>query len=60
MVSGTVKDQITLYDVSITDEDVIEAAKAAGIHDAIMELDNGYDSIHDVIKEFDKKKKKKC
>lgn len=45
MVSGTVKDQITLYDVSITDEDVIEAAKTAGIHDAIMELDNGYDTI---------------
>ena len=45
MVPGIVKDQITLYDVSITDEDVIEAAKAAGIHDAIMELDNGYDTI---------------
>lgn len=45
MVPGTVKDQITLYDVSITDEDVIEAAKVAGIHDAIMELDNGYDTI---------------
>lgn len=45
MVPGTVKDQITLYDVSITDEDVIEAAKAAGIHDAIMKLDNGYDTI---------------
>lgn len=45
MVPGTVKDQITLYDVSITDEDVIEAAKAAGIHDAIMELDNGYDTL---------------
>ncbi len=45
MVPGTVKDQITLYDVSITDEDVIEAAKAAGIHDAIMELENGYDTI---------------
>lgn len=45
MVPGTVKDQITLYDISITDEDVIEAAKTAGIHDAIMELDNGYDTI---------------
>lgn len=45
MIPGTVKDQITLYDVSITDEDVIEAAKAAGIHDAIMELENGYDTI---------------
>ncbi len=27
MVPGTVKDQITLYDTLITDEDVIEAAK---------------------------------
>ena len=45
MVPGTVKDQITLYDSEVTDEDVIEAAKAAGIHDAIMELDNGYDTI---------------
>lgn len=45
MVTGTVKDQITLYDTSITDEDVIEAAKTAGLHDAIMELDNGYDTI---------------
>ncbi len=45
MVPGTVKDQITLYDTSITDEDVIEAAKTAGLHDAIMELDNGYDTI---------------
>ena len=45
MVPGTVKDQITLYDSSITDEDVIEAAKVAGLHDAIMELENGYDTI---------------
>lgn len=45
MVPGTVKDQITLYDSSITDEDVIEAAKTAGLHDAIMELENGYDTI---------------
>ncbi len=45
MVPGTVKDQITLYDNSIIDEDVIEAAKVAGLHDAIMELENGYDTI---------------
>lgn len=45
MVPGTVKDQITLYDTSITDEDVIEAAKTAGLDDAIMELENGYDTI---------------
>ena len=45
MVPGTVKDQITLDDSSITDEDVIEAAKTAGLDDAIMELENGYDTI---------------
>lgn len=45
MVPGTVKEQITLYDTSITDEDVIEAAKTAGLYDAIMELENGYDTI---------------
>ena len=45
MVPGTVKDQITLYDTLITDEDVIEAAKTVGLHDAIMELENGYDTI---------------
>ena len=45
MVPGTVKDQITLYDREVTDEDVIKAAKTAGIHDAIMELENGYDTI---------------
>ena len=45
MVPGTVKDQITLYDREVTDEDVIKAAKTAGLHDAIMELENGYDTI---------------
>lgn len=45
MVPGTVKDQITLYDSEVTDEDVIEAAKTAGLHDAIMELEKGYDTI---------------
>jgi len=45
MVPGTVKDQITLYDTLITDEDVTEAAKTVGLHDAIMELENGYDTI---------------
>ena len=44
MVPGTVKDQITLYDSEVTDEDVIEAAKTAGLHDAIMELEKGYDT----------------
>ncbi len=45
MVPGTIRDQITLYDGSITDKDVIEAAKAVGLHETIEELENGYDTI---------------
>lgn len=45
MVPGTIREQITLYDGSITDKDVIEAAKAVGLHEAIEELENGYDTI---------------
>ena len=44
MVPGTVKDQITLYDKSISDEAVIKAAKLTGLHDTIMNFENGYDT----------------
>lgn len=44
IVPGTVKDQITLYDKSISDEAVIKAAKLTGLHDTIMNLENGYDT----------------
>lgn len=44
IVSGTVKDQITLYDKSISDEAVIKAANLAGLHDTIMNFENGYDT----------------
>lgn len=44
IVSGTVKDQITLYDKSISDEAVIKAAKLTGLHDTIMNFENGYDT----------------
>lgn len=44
MVSGTIKDQITLYDKSISDEAVIKAAKLTGLHDTIMNFENGYDT----------------
>lgn len=43
IVPGTVKDQITLYDKSISDEAVIKAAKLTGLHDTIMNFENGYD-----------------
>ncbi len=42
MVPGTVKDQITLFDHSITDEMVYAAAKLVGIHETICHLEHGY------------------
>lgn len=44
IVPGTIKDQITLYDKSISDEAVIKAAKLTGLHDTIMNFENGYDT----------------
>ena len=44
IVPGTVKDQITLYDKSISDEAVIKAAKLTGLHDTIRNFENGYDT----------------
>lgn len=45
MVPGTVKDQITLYDKSITMDEVREAAAIAGLDGAIENLDEGYDTV---------------
>lgn len=44
MVPGTVKEQITLYDPSVTMEDVRAAAQMTGLSDTIMSLENGYDT----------------
>lgn len=41
MVPGTVKEQITLYDPSITMEDVRAAAQMTGLSDTIMSLETG-------------------
>lgn len=43
-LSGTVQENITLFDVSIRRADVIEAAKDACIHEDILRLDGGYES----------------
>ena len=43
-VPGTVKEQITLYDSSLTMEDVREAAVVAGLDDTIQNLEKGYDT----------------
>ena len=44
MVPGTVKDQITLYDETITMEDVRAAAEVAGLDEAIENLEKGDDT----------------
>lgn len=44
MVPGTVKDQITLFDESVTMDEVKKAAGLTGLDDAIMSLPDGYDT----------------
>ncbi len=44
MVPGTVRDQITLYDNSITENDVKAVAELTGLREAIEDLDKGYDT----------------
>ncbi len=41
-VPGTVADQISLWDASIPPEQVVAAAKLAGLHEAISRLELGY------------------
>lgn len=45
MVPGTIREQITLYDNSITMEEVRAASKLVGLDDAIMSLEQGYDTM---------------
>ena len=42
---GTIKENILYGNVKASDEDVIEAAKKANIHDFIESLEDGYDTI---------------
>jgi len=41
----SVRDAITLYDETITEKQVEEAAKIVGLHDDIIKLPNGYNTI---------------
>jgi ATP-binding cassette subfamily B protein len=43
LFSGSVMDNITLHNVEISREEVIEAAKLIGVHDFIMKLPGNYD-----------------
>ena len=42
LVSGTVADQISLFDPSISREQVERAAKLVGLHESILALEDGY------------------
>lgn len=43
-VPGTVLEQITLSDPTISREDAVEAAKLAGLHEVIAGMEQGYDT----------------
>ena len=43
-ITGTVRENITLFDSSVKKEDVIRAAQDACIHDDILRLDGGYEA----------------
>lgn len=45
MVPGTIRDQITLFDPEIGDKAVQASAKLVGLHETIMSLDHGYDTL---------------
>ncbi len=45
MFNGTVAENISIHCPTCTIEQIMEAAKVAGAHDFIMELDEGYDTI---------------
>jgi len=44
MLSGTIRDNITLCNENVTEEQIVEATKAAVIYDFIMSLPNGFDT----------------
>lgn len=44
LFEGTVRDNLTLWDDTVPQEDVVRAAKDACIHDHIVSLPNGYDT----------------
>ncbi|MCQ2451086.1 MAG: ABC transporter ATP-binding protein/permease [Clostridia bacterium] len=45
LLSGTIRDNITLCDQSITEEQIIKATKTAVIYDFIKDLPDGFDTV---------------
>ena len=45
LFSGTVKENIKYNHLNVTDEDMVQAARAVGAHDFVMRLEDGYDTV---------------
>lgn len=45
LIPGTVKEQITLKDSTISDKDVKNAVRIAGMEEAVLSLEKGYDTL---------------
>ena len=45
LFSGTIRENIRYCHEEASDEDVVDAAKAVGAHEFIMDLDDGYDNV---------------
>lgn len=45
LFAGTIKDNIGYGKIDATDEEIIEAARRAEIHDDIMKMEQGYDTV---------------
>ena len=43
-ITGTIRENISLFDDSLPQRDVVQAAKDACIHDDIMQIDGGYEA----------------
>jgi ATP-binding cassette, subfamily B, multidrug efflux pump len=44
LFSGTIKDNIRYGNLNVSDEEIIDAARAVGAHDFIIKLEKGYDT----------------
>jgi len=45
LLNASVRDNITLFDAEISEEDIVDAAKAVDAHDFIQNMAQGYDTV---------------